>query len=56
MIGLLIPVFPILTFMYMAFRYRMEFYPFLEFSAFLGFYAICVNPASFPDYPAAGSP
>jgi hypothetical protein len=47
MIGLLIPVFLILTFMYMAFRYRMEFYPFLEFSAFLGFYAICVNPGEF---------
>jgi hypothetical protein len=44
MIGLLVPVFLILTFMYMAFRYRMEFYPFLEFSAFLGFYAICVSP------------
>jgi hypothetical protein len=44
MIGLLIPVFLILTFCYMAFRYRMEFYPFLEFTAFLGFYAICVNP------------
>ena len=47
MIGLLVPVFLILTFMYMAFRYRMEFYPFLEFSAFLGFYAICVNPTEF---------
>ena len=47
MIGLLIPVFLILTFCYMAFRYRMEFYPFLEFTAFLGFYAICVNPGRF---------
>jgi hypothetical protein len=47
MIGLLVPVFLILTFMYMAFRYRMEFYPFLEFSAFLGFYGICVNPDEF---------
>ena len=47
MIGLLIPMFLILTFMYMAFRYRMEFYPFLEFSAFLGFYAICLNPDEF---------
>jgi hypothetical protein len=47
MIGLLVPVFLILTFMYMAFRYRMEFFPFLEFSAFLGFYAICVNSAEF---------
>jgi hypothetical protein len=47
MIGFLIPIFLILTFMYMAFRYRMEFYPFLEFAAFLGFYAICVNPGQF---------
>jgi hypothetical protein len=47
MIGLLIPVFLILTFMYMTFRYRMEFYPFLEFSAFLGFYAICVHSGEF---------
>jgi hypothetical protein len=47
MIGLVIPVFLILTFCYMAFRYRMEFYPFLEFTAFLGFYAICVNPGRF---------
>lgn len=43
MIGFLIPVFLILTFQYMAFRYRMEFYPLLEFAAFLGFYAICAN-------------
>jgi hypothetical protein len=47
MIGLLIPVFLILTFCYMAFRYRVEFYPFLEFTAFLGFYAICLNPGRF---------
>ena len=47
MIGFLIPIFLILTFAYMGFRYRMEFYPFLEFSAFLGFYAICVNPGQF---------
>ena len=47
MIGFLIPVFLILTFQYMAFRYRMEFYPLLEFSAFLGFYALCVNPGQF---------
>jgi hypothetical protein len=44
MIGLLIPVLLILTFQYMAFRYRMEFYPLLEFAAFLGFYSICENP------------
>ncbi len=44
MIGLLIPIFLILTFQYAAFRYRLEFYPLLEFAAFLGFYAICGNP------------
>jgi hypothetical protein len=49
MIGFLIPVFVILTFHYMAFRYRMEFYPFLEFAAFLGFYAICVSPGQFSE-------
>jgi len=47
MIGFLIPVLLILTFFGMAFRYRMEFYPFLEFTAFVGFYAICVNPDRF---------
>jgi hypothetical protein len=46
-IGLLIPVLLMLTFAGMAFRYRMEFYPFLEFTAFLGFYAICVKPGRF---------
>ncbi len=44
MIGFLIPVLLILTFCSMAFRYRLEFYPFLEFAGFIGFYAICVNP------------
>jgi hypothetical protein len=44
MIGFLIPVLLILTFFCMAFRYRLEFYPFLEFAGFIGFYAICVNP------------
>jgi hypothetical protein len=46
-IGFSIPVFLILTFFYMAFRYRMEFYPLLEFTAFLGFYAICADPGRF---------
>src|SRR5262249_26236006 len=31
----------------MNFRYRMEFFPFLEFSAFIGFYAICIRPDRF---------
>jgi hypothetical protein len=47
MLGFLIPVFLVLTYIYMAFRYRMEFYPLLEFAAFLGFFAICVNPVQF---------
>ena len=47
MIGLSIPAFLILTYFYMAFRYRMEFYPLLEFAAFLGFFAICINPGQF---------
>ena len=47
MIGLSIPAFLILTYTYMAFRYRMEFYPFFEFAAYLGFYAICVKPSPF---------
>ena len=44
MIGFSIPIFLMLTAMVMAFRYRMEFYPFIEFAAYLGFYAMCVNP------------
>jgi hypothetical protein len=47
MIGLLIPVLLMLTFAGMAFRYRMEFYPLLEFTAFLGFYALCLKPGRF---------
>ncbi len=44
MIGFSIPIFLMLTYMYMAFRFRMEFYPLVEFAAFLGFYTICVKP------------
>jgi len=47
MFGFLIPVFLVLTYIYMAFRYRMEFYPLFEFAAFLGFFAICVSPVQF---------
>ena len=47
MTGLLIPVLLILMFEGMAFRYRMEFYPLVEFLAFLGFYAICMKPGEF---------
>jgi hypothetical protein len=37
LIGLLVPIFLILTLSSMTFRYRMEFYPCFELSAFLGF-------------------
>jgi hypothetical protein len=47
MCGFLIPVFLVLTYIYMAFRYRIEFYPLIEFTAFLGFFAICVSPIRF---------
>jgi hypothetical protein len=35
--GLLVPIFLMLVFIAMTFRYRMEFYPFFELLAFLGF-------------------
>jgi hypothetical protein len=44
MISFSIPIFLMLTAMDMAFRYRMEFYPFMEFAGYLGFYAMCVRP------------
>ena len=44
MIGFSIPICLMLTAMDMAFRYRMEFYPFMEFAGYLGFYAMCVRP------------
>jgi hypothetical protein len=44
MIGFLVPVLLILSFCCMAFRYRLEFYPLLEFAGFIGFYAICMTP------------
>jgi hypothetical protein len=47
MFGLLIPGFLVLTYIYMALRCRMEFYPLPEFAAFVGFFAICVNPIQF---------
>jgi hypothetical protein len=39
-LGLLAPIFLILTFYYAAFRYRGEFYPLLEFAALLGFFVL----------------
>jgi hypothetical protein len=46
-IGFSIPAFLMLTFFNMAFRYRMEFCPFLEFTAFLGFFANYVKRSEF---------
>lgn len=40
MIGFAIPVFFILTYYFLAFRFRGEFYAILEFAALLGFYTI----------------
>ena len=37
MFGLLIPGFLVLTYIYMALRCRMEYYPLPEFAAFVGF-------------------
>jgi hypothetical protein len=44
LLGLAVPGFLILIAIYLAFRYRMEFYPVLELSAFLGFYVTCRVP------------
>jgi hypothetical protein len=39
--GFLVPSFLMLTAISMNFRYRVEFYPAMEFGAFLGFLALC---------------
>lgn len=44
--GFLVPTFLMLTAFSMSFRYRMEFYPFFELFAFLGFGALAARPAS----------
>jgi hypothetical protein len=47
MAGFAAPIFMILTFFYTAFRYRGEFYAFLNFTALLGFHVLGKeNPAS----------
>ena len=46
LIGLAVPPLLMLTAMYMAFRYRIEFYPFFELSAFLGAYLVLVSQKS----------
>lgn len=44
-LGLFIPCALILIELYLCFRYRMEFYPFFELFAFLGFGALAARPA-----------
>lgn len=44
-LGLLVPVLLMLTALGMSYRYRMEFYPFIEFFAFLGFARLAAKPA-----------
>ena len=57
--GLMVPIGFMLTFASATFRYRMEFYPLLEFGAFLGFGVLlsrAVNPPTRPfAYAAYGS-
>ncbi len=43
--GLLVPILLMLTLFVMTFRYRMEFYPFFELFAFLGFARLLASPA-----------
>lgn len=42
--GLVIPIFLMLMAIYMAFRYRMEFYPFFEFASFIAFGRLISSP------------
>jgi hypothetical protein len=48
LVGLLVPILLILTWISMTFRYRMEFYPFFEFSALLGFGVLLSRQAKPP--------
>jgi hypothetical protein len=43
-IGLFVPIVLMLTAFSMTFRYRLEFYPFLELCAFVGFWRVLVAP------------
>lgn len=43
--GLAVPCLLMLMAMYMSYRYRMEFYPEIDFLAFLGLYATVSNPS-----------
>ena len=44
-LGLFVPCALMLTLIWMTYRYRMEFYPEIDFLAFLGLYATVSNPA-----------
>jgi hypothetical protein len=48
LIGFCVPILLMMIAIVMTFRYRMEFYPFIEFSAFLGFYAVCARADQIP--------
>ena len=43
-IGLAVPIVLMLTAFSMTFRYRMEFYPFFELCAFVGFWRLLMAP------------
>jgi hypothetical protein len=46
--GLFVPILLILTFSSMTFRYRLEFYPFFDLCAFLGFGILMARPENPP--------
>jgi hypothetical protein len=48
LVGLAVPAGAMLGAMAMAFRYRMEFYPMLDFAAAVGLFAVATRPAGFP--------
>jgi hypothetical protein len=48
LVGLFVPIVLILTFTCMTFRYRLEFYPFFDLCAFLGFGALLSRPRKPP--------
>jgi hypothetical protein len=51
--GLLVPIVLILTYSSMTFRYRLEFYPFFNLCAFLGFGVLASRPKAPPVIPIA---
>ncbi len=53
--GLVVPIALMLTFNGMAFRYRLEFYPFFDLCAFLGFAVLVSRPKAPPLIPAAAA-